>query len=193
MERITLASASPRRLDFFRLLGLPFDCEPADIDETPPPGLSPRQVAEDLALKKTLAVVGRTSANRWVFGADTVVALDGGIRGKPEDRDEARRTLGLLSGRRHEVTTAMALHDRLRGETDLRSATCEVEFAPLSPDEIEWYLETGEWQGAAGAYRLQERGACLIKSINGSPSAVAGLPLREFYVMLSENGYRLGA
>jgi len=193
LERITLASASPRRQDFFRLLGLPFDCEPADVDETPEPGLTPRQVAEDLALKKALAVAGRAVANRWIFGADTVVALDGEIRGKPGDRDEARRTLELLSGRWHEVTTAIALHDRLSGKTDRRSATCEVEFAQLSPDEIEWYLDTGEWQGAAGAYRLQERGACLIKSIKGSPSAVAGLPLREFYVVLRENGYRFGA
>ena len=193
MEAITLASESPRRQDFFRLLGLPFDCVPAMIDETPKPGLSPREVAEDLALGKVMAVAAKTGTARWIFGADTVVVLEGEIFGKPDCRDEAGRMLERLAGRRHEVITAMALHDRQGERTDCRSVACEVEFARLSIAEIEWYLDTGEWQGAAGAYRLQEKGACLVKSVKGSPSAVAGLPLHDFYVMLRENGYRFGA
>ncbi len=192
MEPIILASASPRRQEFFRLLGLPFTCMPAMIDETPQPGLTPRQAAEDIAMRKTLAVAGKAGA-LWVFGADTMVVCGNDIFGKPADRCDARRMLERLAGRRHEVITAMALYNGNNRRTDCRSVSCAVDFAPLGEAEIQWYLDTGEWEGAAGAYRLQERGACLISSINGSPSAVAGLPLRDFFVMLEENGYHFGA
>jgi len=193
MEPIILASASPRRQDFFRLLGLPFTCTPAEIDETPSPGLSPRQVAEDLARRKTRTVVEKQPAAPWVFGADTIVVLDGAIIGKPADRNAAEDMLKRLSERRHEVITAMALYNGRWGDIDCRSASCEVAFAPLSDAEIAWYLDTGEWEGVAGSYRLQGLGACFISSINGSPSAVAGLSLHDFYVMLRDNGYRFGA
>jgi septum formation protein len=204
MEPIILASASPRRQDFFRLLGLPFTVMPADIDETPLPGLNPRQMAEDLARRKTAAVVTAVTTAvaekqeqgdmpQWIFGADTIVVLDGEIFGKPPDRNAAGIMLKRLAGHRHEVITAMVLYNgRTRG-TDCRSVSCEVAFTPLSEAEIEWYLDTGEWEGAAGAYRLQELGACFIESINGSPSAVAGLSLHDFYGMLRDNGYRFGA
>ena len=193
MEPIILASASPRRQDFFRLLGLPFTCVPAEIDETPSPGLSPRQVAEDLARRKTRTLVEKQPAAPWVFGADTIVVLDGEIIGKPEDRNAAENMLKRLAGRRHEVITAMALYNGQRHNIDCRSVSCEVAFAPLSDTEIAWYLDTGEWEGVAGSYRLQGLGACFITAINGSPSAVAGLSLHDFYVMLRDNGYRFGA
>jgi septum formation protein len=200
MEPIILASASPRRQEFFRLLGLPFTCIPAQIDETPGQGLTPRQAAEDLALRKTMALVAKlerddaeksASAAQWVFGADTIVVLDGEIFGKAADRSAAKTMLERLAGRRHEVITAMALYNRRLKTSNCRSNTSEVVFAPLAGAEIEWYLDTGEWEGVAGSYRLQERGACLVESINGSPSAVAGLPLYDFYVMLKDNGYPL--
>jgi len=233
METIILASASPRRLDFFRLLELPFRSVPAGIDEAVEPGAGPREAAESLALRKALAAAGMLgwpafaaraagagrSAGagsaapalpaaggappaeggagggdaRWALGADTIVALGGEILGKPGGRDEAREMLRRLSGRRHEAVTGMALLDRLSGRADVRSASCEVEFARLEEGEIEWYLGTGEWQGAAGGYRLQERGACLAAFAKGSPSAAAGLPLREFCAMLRENGCRIWA
>jgi len=198
---IILASSSPRRQDFFRLLGLPFTCMPAEIDETPLPGLSPRQIAEDLALRKTQAVVEKREKEynhkepvvRWVLGADTIVVLGNEVFGKPFDRNAAKIMLERLAGRRHEVITAMALYDRTKMKSDCRSVSCEVAFAPLTGAEIEWYLDTGEWEGVAGSYRLQGLGACFITSINGSPSAVAGLSLRDFYVMLRDNGYPYGA
>jgi septum formation protein len=204
MDPIILASGSPRRQDFFRLMGLPFTCIPAMIDETPPPGLNPQQAAEELAQRKALAVANRPhsstptphsllptpqSSPPWVFAADTIVVLENDIFGKPTDRDDARRMLERLAGRRHEVITAMALYNGRLKTTDSRSKTSEVAFAPLAGAEIEWYLDTGEWEGAAGAYRLQGLGACLIEAVNGSPSGVAGLPLYDFYAMLRDNGY----
>jgi len=208
-----LASGSPRRQDFFRLMGLPFTCIPAMIDETPPEGLSPRQAAEELAQRKALAVANRPHSPisdphsstadphsptptpyspPWIFGADTIVVLENEIFGKPADRDDARRMLERLAGRRHEVITAMALYNGRKKTIDCRSKTSEVAFAPLAGAEIEWYLDSGEWEGAAGAYRLQGLAACLIESVNGSPSGVAGLPLYELYVMLRDNGYPYG-
>ena len=193
MDPIILASGSPRRQDFFRLMGLPFTCIPAMIDETPPPGLSPRQAAEELARRKALAVAERPRTGAppppWIFAADTIVVLEGEIFGKPADRDDARRMLERLAGRRHEVITAMALYNGRQKTANCRSKTSEVAFAPLTGAEIEWYLDTGEWEGAAGAYRLQGLGACLIEAVNGSPSGVAGLPLYDFYAMLRDNGY----
>ena len=197
MNPIILASASPRRQDFFRLMGLPFTCVPAMIDETPPEGLTPRQAAEELARRKALAVAERAQtgehSSSWIFAADTIVVLENEIFGKPTDQDDARRMLERLAGRRHEVITAMALcNTQCNTESttsDCRSVVSEVAFAPLTGDEIEWYLDTGEWEGAAGAYRLQGLGACLIESVNGSPSGVAGLPLFDFYAMLRDNGY----
>ena len=203
MENIILASGSPRRRDFFRLLGLPFTCVPSLITETQTPSLSPAQVAEDLARRKTSAVVEKinsatrgqpdTPGARWVFGADTIVVLDGEIIGKARDRADAACMLKRLAGRKHEVITAIALYSGGTKKTDCRSVSCEVEFAPLSPAEIEWYLDTGEWEGAAGSYQLQGKGGCLVKSVHGSPSNVAGLPLREFYAILRDNGYSYGA
>jgi septum formation protein len=197
MEPIILASESQRRRDFFKLMGFPFLCIPAMIDEGHKEGLEPRQFAEELALKKALAAAGKTdepgAAVQWVFGADTIVVHDGKIFGKPTDKADARRMLNVFSGKRHEVITAMALCNRQTGTTDCRSVSSEVEFAPLTDAEIEWYLNTGEWQGAAGAYQMQGLAGCLIKQIHGSPSAVVGLPLHDFYVMLRDNGYHFGA
>ena len=180
------------------MMGLPFICMPAMIDETQREDLEPRQFTEHLALQKALAVTGKTDGDKdtavqWIFGADTIVVLDGKIFGKPADRAEARRMLCEFSGKRHEVITAMALCNRRTGKNDCRSVSSGVEFAPLTGAEIEWYLDTGEWQGAAGAYQMQGLGGCLVKAVHGSPSCVAGLPLHEFYAMIKDNGYRFGA
>ncbi len=126
---------------------------------------------------------------KWICGADTVIALDGKILGKPNDRDEARAMLQELSDRRHEVVTSIALYNGKDKKIDTISAGCAVYFAHISEKEIEWYLNTNEWQGVAGAYRIQGLASCLITKIEGSPSTVAGLPLREFYIMLRRNGY----
>ena len=195
METIILASASLRRQEYFKLLGLPFSILPAMIDETMPAKTPPEKFTGDLAVRKVQKAmeVMKGRLPRWICGADTVVALDNEVFGKPKDRQEAKQTLQKLSGQIHEVITSMALYSGPEREIDCRTVSCKVNFAPLSKEEIEWYLNTSEWQGVAGAYRIQGLAACFIQSIEGSPSAVVGLPLRDFYVMLRDNGYPYGA
>ena len=202
MEHILLASASPRRAEYLELLGLPFTRVPSLADERFDRRAEGRAVAEELAARKVNSVVAGLGDNpagipasprpMWVCGADTLISLDGNIYGTPRDREDARRMLRAFQGKSHEVISAVALFSLRTKTMDCRSVSSEVTFAPLSPQEIEWYLDTGEWQDAAGAYKIQGRAACFISSIWGSHSSVVGLPLREFYVMLRDNGYPYG-
>ena len=226
MEHIILASGSPRREEYFRLLGLPFSCRPADVDESFDPDGEPQAVAEELALRKIKKVLETlpdeapppssfssdeqlSGARRvtftsttpspvrahhlaWICGADTLISLEGKIYGKPADRDDARRMLFSFQGKTHEVISAVALYNGRAQTVDCRSVVSTVTFAPLTPGEIEWYLDSGEWQDAAGAYKIQGLASCLISAINGSYSSIVGLPLREFYAMLRDNGYPYG-
>jgi septum formation protein len=185
-----------RRQEYFRLLGIPFSIMPAQIDETMRGGpvLPPRAWAEDLAVRKVNKIVEILSSHLpgWIFGADTLISVDDEIYGKPADRDDARDMLLKLQGRSHEVITAMALYNGRKKAVDCRSMVSEVSFASLGREDIDWYLDTGEWQGVAGAYKIQGLASCFISNINGSYSGIVGLPLREFYVMLKENGYDYG-
>jgi len=191
MEDIILASESPRRQEFFRLLGLPFTCMPANIDESFAPGADCQAVAEELAVKK-VRKIAETIQDAWICGADTLVELDGTIYGKANDRGEAGKTLRALRGRTHSVYSAVALYNGRAKTMDCRTVTSDVSFAPLAESEIEWYLDSGEWVGAAGAYKIQGLAACFVTGITGSHFCVAGLPIREFYVMLRDNGYPYG-
>ena len=191
MEPIVLASESPRRQEFFRLLGLPFTCIPANIDESFAPEAECRVVAQELAVKKAKKVA-ETMKDAWICGADTLVELDGKIYGKARDRNEAEKTLRSLQGRTHRVISAVALYNGRAKTTACKTVTSDVSFAPLSEGEIEWYLDSGEWVGAAGSYKIQGLASCFITGINGSHFNIAGLPLRELYVMLRENGYQYG-
>ena len=195
MEPIILASGSPRRQEYLKLLGLPFTCMPSTVDEDFDPDSDPESVARELALRKVQKVVNilKDELPPWVCGADTIIALDRKIYGKPRDRDDAGRMLRAFSGKTHEVITAVALFNGRTQKTDCRSVKSSVTFAPITPREIEWYLNTGEWEDAAGAYKIQGLASCFIASINGSYSSIVGLPLREFYVMLRDNGYLYGS
>ncbi|MCL1959270.1 MAG: Maf family protein [Spirochaetes bacterium] len=195
MELIILASGSPKRREYFKLMGLPFSTLPAVIDENLPYQTNPLKLTEELAVKKVQKVVEmmKNRLPKWICGADTVVATGSKIFGKPANIEEAAQMLNKLSGKQHKVITSVALYNVRENKIDYRSVSCTVSFAPLSQDEIKWYLGTNEWQGAAGAYRIQGLAGCFITQVKGSPSAVAGLPLREFYVMLRDNGYQYGA
>jgi len=195
MESIILASGSKRRQDYFKMMGLPFSILPAKIDEKLVTQTNPLKLTAELAVKKVEYVI-ETMANRlpkWILGADTVIAIREKIFGKPQTREEAAVMLKKLSGQQHKVVTSMALYNGKIKKIDCRTTSCSVNFAALSDEEIEWYLDTNEWQGVAGGYRIQELASCFITQIKGSLSTVAGLPLREFYVMLKDNGYPYGA
>ena len=193
MELIILASGSPRREEFFRLLGLPFTCMPSHVEEDFDENSDPTAVAEDLAARKVRKIVESLKDEaRWVCGADTLISLDGKIYGKPLNREDAGSMLRSFAGHTHKVISAVALYCGRTRTLDCRSVESEVSFAPLSEGEIEWYLDSGEWQGVAGGYRLQGLCSCFITGIAGSYSSIIGLPLREFYAMLRANGYLYG-
>jgi len=170
---------------------------PSEVNEDLDEGADPRAVTEELAKRKVHKVVETLkndpskapSSTLWVCGADTLIAFNGKLYGKPVDREDARRMLCSFQGKTHEVWSAIALYSGSAETTDCRSVVSTVTFAPLSIGEIEWYLDSGEWQDAAGAYKIQGLASCLISSINGSYSSIVGLPLREFYAILRDNGY----
>ena len=184
-----LASASPRRLDLLRQIGLePDRVDPADIDEMPQPGELPSTHATRLAEEKARAVMLR-HPGAYILAADTVVACGRRILPKPADPATARSCLELLSGRRHRVHSGIAVVDPNERLT-LRRVDSHVAFKRLSEAEIAAYLRSGEWQGKAGGYAIQGRAAALIRWVSGSYSNVVGLPLFETAQLLTGRGYR---
>lgn len=172
-----LASASPRRLELLKLLGItPSKVVPADIDEAELPGELPLKYVRRIAEAKA-ALVARQYPNDTVLAADTTVAVGRRILQKPADEQEARAFLKLMSGRRHRVLTCVALvkHGKLRSKT----VTTTVRFSRLTAAELDAYIASGEWKGKAGAYAIQGRAAAFIPFISGSHSNVVGLPLHE--------------
>jgi septum formation protein len=184
--RLILGSASPRRRELLAQLGVvPDAIQPPDINETPLPQELPRPYCARMARQKAQAV--SSEAHDIVLVADTTVALGRRILGKPADQKEAGQFLELLSGRRHKVITAVAVR---RGESLwLRDVVTDVKMKRLSDQEIEGYLATGDWQGKAGGYGIQGPAGALIPWIQGSFSAVVGLPLAETAHMLNAAGY----
>ena len=189
---LVLASASPRRLDLLRQVGIePDSIDPADIDETPLRRELPRQHAARLAAAKA-ATVAERHPRHFVLAADTVVALGRRILPKPADTAEARTCLERLSGRRHRVLGAVVVRAP-DGRAAQRLVTTQVTFKRLSREEVEAYLGSGEWQGKAGGYAIQGGAAAFIPSINGSYPNVVGLPLVETLGLLRGLGYRPAA
>jgi septum formation protein len=178
VPRLILASASPRRLEMLRSIGLDPEVIAPDIDETRADGEEPVNYARRLSADKALVVAAPTG--RPVLGADTIVVLaDGGVPvlGKPKDAEEARVMLTRLSGKTHQVVTAY--HLRFRDAERGRAVETEVTFRTLSPAELEGYIGSGEWQGKAGAYAIQGLAAAFVRTVNGSYTNVVGLPLCE--------------
>lgn len=186
---LVLASASPRRLDLLRQIGvIPDAVEPADIDESPLKKETPRLLALRLAKAKAALVAGRRPG-AFVLGADTVVAVGRRVLPKAETIEEARACLALLSGRNHRVLTAVAVH-RPDGRMAARLVETRVEVKRLTDREIEAYLASGEWHGKAGGYGVQGLAGGFIMGLHGSYSAVVGLPLYETRCLLEGLGWR---
>lgn len=189
--RLILASASPRRLDLLKQIGVvPDAVDPADIDETPRKAELPQAYAARVAAEKGFAVAAR-HPGALILSGDTVVAAGRRILPKAESEAEARTCLELLSGRRHRVLSAVTLIDA-EGKARHKLSESIVTFKRLHPDEIAAYLAGGEWQGKAGGYAIQGSAAGLIRAMQGSPSGVIGLPLYETRALLLSAGYPLG-
>ena len=182
---LILASASPRRRELMEKFHIPFKVVVSGNEEKIPDGIRPEELAEYLAGEKAKDVL-RICRDDTVIGADTVVLCDGEILGKPADREEARRMLRLLSGRRHEVITGVSIISKDK-RVDF-SSSCMVEFYPLTEEEIEAYIDTGEPMDKAGAYGIQGEGALLVKGISGDFYTVMGLPVAELYRRLADLG-----
>ena len=190
-QTLVLASASPRRLELLRQVGIePDRTLPADLDESPRPKETPRRLALRLAGEKAAAVAAQ-APDAFVLAADTVVALGRRLLGKAEDEAEARAWLGLLSGRAHRVFTGVAVIAP-SGRRSLRLGEARVRFKRLTVQEIEAYVASGEWSGKAGAYAIQGRAGGFAIDVHGSYSAVIGLPLYETRMLLEGLGFRRG-
>ena len=179
-----LASASPRRRELLTQIGLTFDVETADIDETPQLGEDPIRYVRRLAEHKAAAVFARHSnqSRLIVLGADTTVLCDGKILGKPVDEADAARMLRLLSGKAHQVITGVALVSA--GIVEVAAEVTAVEMIAMTEKQIADYVASGEPMGKAGAYAIQGRAARFIPRIEGCYFNVVGLPLARVSAML---------
>lgn len=174
--QLVLASGSPRRRELLGRAGIVPLVDPAGTDETVAAGEDPAVYARRVASEKLEAVVAR-HPGRDVLAADTVVDLDGAVLGQPVDDDDARRMLGMLSGRTHSVHTAVAA--LVDGHVRILTVTSRVTFRRLGTARVEWYVGTGEPRGKAGGYAVQGLGVALVAGVAGSLSNVVGLPVPE--------------
>lgn len=185
---LTLASASPRRARILRELGVPFRTVVSNQDESVQAGEDGAATVERLACAKALAVAAGETLP--VLGADTAVLCDDDILGKPADPADARAMLRRLSGRSHDVVTGVCV---VRGEKVHSGVErSRVRFAELSDEDVNWYVETGEPMDKAGGYNIAGRGALFIETVEGSPSNVAGLPVRLLRRLAREAGLDMG-
>lgn len=185
-QRIVLASASPRRRELIARFGVPIVVALPAYDESNLSGV-PESVATEHARGKARAVRPEYRSD-WIVAADTVVTYDGVVLGKPVDRSGAERMLRGLAGRTHEVITGVSVYAPHAHTCVTRFARTAVRFRPLADEEIEWYLETGEWDDAAGSYKIQGAAALFCDEIVGSYTNVVGLPLQLLYgILRTEN------
>lgn len=181
-EKIVLASASPRRRELLEMLGCQVEVRPSNAPEETGSLTNPKDIVAALAAQKARAVP--KTLQELVLGADTVVAIDGAVLGKPEDREQAKKMLTLLSGREHSVYTGFCL---IQGDREIiGTEETRVLFRPLSQQEIEAYLDTGEPFDKAGAYGIQGKGCLLVEKISGDFYNVVGLPVSRIFAELKQ-------
>ena len=188
---LVLASASPRRLELLRQVGIePDRVDPADIDETPLRDETPRRLVARLALGKAQAVAARHPAAH-VLAADTIVAVGRRILGKPQDEADARRMLTLLSGRPHKVLTGVAVIAP-GGRTASRVVESRITFKRITDRELDAFIAGGDWTDASGGYKIHRLAGAFVTDISGSYTSVVGLPLYETLNLLGGLGWRGG-
>lgn len=180
--RVILASASPRRRELLTQLGWKFEVIVSDVEEKITKTL-PQEVVEELSYIKAKDVFDRTEGDVMVIGSDTVVAYENRILGKPRSVEDAKETLSRLSGNVHFVFTGVTLFLR-KGDTEICKTFHEatkVEFYPMTGEEIDWYVASGECDDKAGSYAIQGLGGRFVKSIEGDYNNVVGLPIARLY------------
>lgn len=195
MSKIILASASPRRRELMENMGLRFEVVVTDADESSADSSVPPEIyVQELALIKAAAAAKKSSGRKdaVVISADTVVVNNGEIMGKPKDEEDAKRMLGLLSGRTHSVYTGFCVMRMSDAFTVCKNVRTDVTFRELNEDKIDRYVKTGESADKAGAYGIQGMGAMLTERINGDYFNVVGLPVGELAdVLETEFGFKL--
>jgi len=190
-KKLILASASPRRRELLNQLGVFFDSEAADIDETSHNGEPPADYVQRMATEKAAAIAQRHSLSQCnILAADTTVVIDGDVLGKPADHFDGLAMLARLSGRRHQVITAVCLHTEDAVTVEIVSS--DVQFVQLDREVCEAYLATDEPWDKAGAYAIQGLAGAFVSSLDGSYSNVVGLPLSETWRLLRANGVPTG-
>ncbi len=191
MDTIILASGSPRRRELLSRVKIPCKVISPNFAEDYSPPIPAEDLVTGIARKKVEIILEhfKTESPRWVLGADTIVEVDGRLLGKPGNPEEAEAMLGSLSGKVHRVHTGLCLCVERTRPLECEAVRTEVKFRAMTPGEIRFYVDCGEWTGAAGAYRIQERGAFFVEWLKGSYSNVVGLPLETFYGMLMRNSF----
>jgi septum formation protein len=188
---LVLASASPRRRELLEQLGIPLVVDPVDAEPPPTDGEAPLDYVQRATLAKADAALARARGrqdHRAHLCADTIVIVDDDILGKPHGRQEAGRMLARLAGRTHRVASAFSLTLPELPPDPPEVVITEVVFRPLRPSEIEGYLDSGEWEGKAGAYAIQGLAAGFVQAVHGSYPSVVGLPVCEVLERLIELG-----
>jgi septum formation protein len=188
MQRLILASSSPRRKELLENLHLKFEISSSDVDESYDPKMKPEEIVMELANRKA-KVIAEKNPSSFVIGSDTIVAVDGQVLGKPLTKDEAFKMLKLLSGRTHSVFTGVAIVSPEKKVTFFEKT--DVTFWELTDEEIEAYIKSGEPFDKAGAYGIQGLGSMLVKQISGDYFTVVGLPVARTVRELRNIGYLL--
>ncbi len=189
MSRLILASHSPRRKELLQQIHImPDDIIAADIDETPLEKELPRQYVQRLAKNKCLAVQKQYMQD-FILAADTIVAMGRRLLGQPKDAEHAQKMLSMLSGRSHRVYTAVCLYSPITQRFHQRLCETRVVFYHLDQQDIEIYIQSGLWQGKAGAYGIQDYAGRFVRRISGSYTNVMGLPIDYCHNLLKGSGY----
>lgn len=184
MKEIILASQSPRRKELLERIGIAFDVQAADVDETIDESKPLEQEIMRLSLKKAEAIL-KDHKDAIVIGSDTVVAIDNEVLGKPKTHQDAKRMLKELSGNTHQVITGIAVISNTFKEVDV--SVSNVTFDSLTEEEIDDYINSGEADDKAGAYGIQGKAGCYINNIDGDYYAIMGFPINKVYKMLKKH------
>ena len=183
---LVLASQSPRRAELLKQIDVPFSQYSVDIDETVGEHEKPEVYVQRMAQEKSSLGYKRAETHHYVLGADTIVVANNSILGKPKDKTDAIRMLSILSDNTHQVFTAVTITSASKQKTIIVGT--QVCFGPLNTQQMAWYWQTGEPQDKAGSYGIQGLGGQFVKHIEGSYSAVVGLPLYQTRILLTEFG-----